>query len=115
MSIWDHIKPQKAKPTPTSIEVSPDKRAVTVVWDDGVTTRFTGQTLRQMCPCAACVDEWTNTRRHDPSKVPATTTIQDTQAVGNYALSFLFSDNHATGIFTWEVLRGIADQSKANA
>lgn len=109
MSIWDHIKPQKAAPTPSKIDVSADKRMVTISWDDGKTTPLTGQKLRQFCPCAACVDEWSNKRRHDPAKVPETTTVVDLQPVGNYAVSLQFSDNHATGIFTWEVLRQIAE------
>ena len=29
------------------------------------------QQLRQQCPCAGCVDEWTNKRTLDPARVPA--------------------------------------------
>jgi DUF971 family protein len=29
--------------------------------------------------------------------------------VGRYALQFMWSDGHSTGIYTWELLREIAD------
>ena len=109
MSIWDHIKPSKAPPSVTGVDLSPDRRTLTLSWDDGKTTPLTARQLRQICPCAVCVDEWTKKLRHDPSKVPETTTIQGVQPVGNYALSLTFNDSHSTGIFTWELLRKTAE------
>jgi DUF971 family protein len=53
------------------------------------------------------VDEWTNKRTLDPARVPADLKVTQVQPVGNYALSFIFSDNHATGIYPWKHLRDI--------
>jgi DUF971 family protein len=105
MSFWDHIKPSKPPPVATAVERSSDRRTLTLTWDDGKVTQVSAKTLRGLCPCAACVDEWTHVRRHDPEKVPETTTLETLQPVGNYAVSFVFSDGHSTGIFHWTFLR----------
>src|SRR5688572_8813361 len=104
MNFWDRIKPSKPAPQVTQVELSPDKRELLLGWDDGAATKVTARTLRQRCPCAACVDEWTKELRHDPEKIPASTTIQGVQPVGNYALAFTFSDSHTTGIYGWAFL-----------
>ncbi len=109
MSFWDHIKPSQPAPTPTALERAADRRALTITWSDGPVTTLTARILRGMCPCAACVDEWTQERRHDVTKVPETTTIEGLQTVGNYAVSFTFSDGHGTGIYNWETLRRLSD------
>ena len=113
MSFWDQIKPSKPQPTVTSLELSPDRRVLHIGWDDGKQTKVTAKTLRGLCPCAVCVDEWTRVRQHDPEKVPATTTIEGLQMTGNYAVQLAFSDRHATGIFTWPTLRELSEQHPA--
>lgn len=110
MSFWDTIKPSKTPPAVTSVKVSVDKRAVELTWEDGKVTSLGARTLRQLCPCAACVDEWTHRLRHDPEKIPETTTVQEVSPVGNYALALVFSDSHSTGIFTWELLREASEK-----
>ena len=61
--------------------------------------------LRQTCPCAGCVDEWTRKRTFDPESIPHDVLITDVITVGNYALTPVFSDGHQSGIFRWETLR----------
>ena len=105
MSFWDSIKPSKPPPTATAVDRSEDRRTLTLTWNDGRVTESTGRELRGLCPCAACVDEFTRVRRHAPTKVPGGTTIENISPVGNYAIALTFSDGHGTGIFTWEMLR----------
>ena len=107
MSFWDRIKPATPPVSATDVELSPDATRVTVSWQDGVKTSASAQVLRQQCPCAGCVDEWTNKRTLDPAQVPADLRITQVQPVGNYALTFLFSDGHGTGIYPWKHLRDI--------
>ncbi|MBJ6764800.1 DUF971 domain-containing protein [Myxococcaceae bacterium JPH2] len=106
-SFWDRIKPAPKPVTATDARLSPDAQRLTLTWDDGVQTTATAQVLRQQCPCAACVDEWTNKRTLDPAKVPADLRVLQIQPVGNYALAFVFSDQHNTGIYPWQHLRDI--------
>lgn len=107
MSFWDRIKPAPQAATATDARLSSDGTRLELTWDDGVKTSASAQVLRQQCPCAACVDEWTNKRTLDPSKVPADLRIQQLQPVGNYALAFIFSDGHTTGIYPWKLLRDV--------
>lgn len=107
MSFWDRIKPTTRPPGATGVEVLAEGRQLALAWEDGVRTGASAQVLRQQCPCAGCVDEWTNKRTLDPSKVPADLSIRSVQPVGNYALTFVFSDGHATGIYPWQHLRAI--------
>jgi DUF971 family protein len=39
--------------------------------------------------------------------VAADVRITQLQPVGNYALTFVFSDGHGTGIYPWKLLRDI--------
>jgi DUF971 family protein len=107
LSFWDRIKPTARPVVATEVELSPEGTRLTLGWDDGTKTSATAQVLRQQCPCAACVDEWTQKRTLDPSKVPADLRITQLHPVGNYALGFTFSDGHATGIYPWKHLRDI--------
>lgn len=111
MSFWDSIKPSKPAPVPTELSLSEDKRRLTIEWSDGARTAATAQTLRRLCPCAECVDEWTQKRTIDPQRVPETTTIEGVAPVGNYAVQFNFSDQHYTGIFDWPLLREVTEQT----
>jgi DUF971 family protein len=41
--------------------------------------------------------------------VPGDIGIKDMQLVGNYAVKFVFSDGHDTGIYSWDRLYAIKD------
>jgi DUF971 family protein len=110
MSFWDRIKPTRPAPVVTKASLSPDGKALALNWDDGKVGVLTARWLRQNCPCAACVDEWTNKRTLDPEKVPADVRVNDVQTVGNYAMAFSFSDGHNTGIYNWAHLRDLQDR-----
>ncbi|MCZ6596418.1 MAG: DUF971 domain-containing protein [Planctomycetota bacterium] len=82
-----------------------DPTRVTVEWDDGHTTVYTARELRGLCPCAGCVDETSGRRTHNSASVAADLTQVDVALVGNYAITIRFSDGHATGIYTFGMLR----------
>jgi len=105
MSFWEHLKPAPRPLRATSVDLDPSQGVLTLAWDDGQRTRVTARALRQGCPCAECVDEWTRQRRLDPEKVPEDVRILAVRPVGNYALAFQFSDAHQTGIYDWSLLR----------
>lgn len=78
-----------------------------IEWGDGHKSRYSFRYLRQNCPCAACVDEWTSVRRVDPDSILLDLQGLKVEAVGDYALSFSFSDHHETGIYHFDHLRAI--------
>jgi DUF971 family protein len=114
MTFWDKLKP--AAPTAPSaihMDVTSDGRVLRLHWEDGKRTASTAHVLRLSCPCAACVDEWTQARTLDPISVSETLSIREIMPVGNYALRILFSDGHSTGIFPWGTLREVTERTPA--
>lgn len=113
MSIWDSVKPAPKRATPTAVALSKDGRELLLTWSDGGSTQLSARQLRQYCPCAQCVEEWTGKRTFDPESIPVDTTMGEVKRVGNYALSLTFGDLHSTGIYPWAYLRDLSAQSRA--
>ena len=91
---------------PTSIKKQ-GRKSLLITWEDGHVSRYSFRLLRQHCPCAACVDEWTGKTTLNPENVALDLEGLKVEPVGNYALSFSFSDHHDTGLFHFELLRSI--------
>jgi len=88
-----------------SVITKSDPLRLVIEWDDGHRTEYSTVQLRGLCPCAACVNEVTGRRMHDPLSVPADLQTQDVSLVGHYAVTIAFSDGHSTGIFPFAFLR----------
>ncbi len=84
-----------------------DKGVLGIRWNDGHKSVYPVRYLRQHCPCAACVDEWTGQRRLKDEDVPLLIILEDIQAVGRYAIQFKWSDGHDTGIYAFSLLRNL--------
>ncbi len=82
-----------------------DKGVLGIRWSDGHQGIYPVRYLRQHCPCAACIDEWTGARRLKPEDIPLLIMLQDIQPVGRYAFQFKWSDGHDTGIYSYALLR----------
>jgi DUF971 family protein len=108
VSIWDSVKPKKKTITATNVVVSKDQRELTFTWSDGTTSSCGARQLRQYCPCAGCVDEWSGERTFEVDTIPPEMKVVEVTPVGNYALSFTFGDLHRTGIFQWEYLKELS-------
>ena len=89
----------------TSVKI--DGQNVRVTWADGRVCDFTATYLRVNCSCAECVEEWTNRRLLDPASVPHDLRAEDYLMVGRYAVQFLWSDAHYTGIYPFTALRAL--------
>ena len=83
------------------------KGVLAIQWSDGHKGVYPVRVLRQHCPCAACVDEWTGARRLKDEDVPLFIMLNDIQPVGRYAFQFQWSDGHDTGIYSYSVLRSL--------
>ncbi len=82
-----------------------DKGVLGIEWSDGHKGVYPVRYLRQRCPCAACMDEWTGEVRLNPDDVPLLIRLEDVQPVGRYALQFTWSDGHDSGIYSFAFLR----------
>jgi ATP-binding protein involved in chromosome partitioning len=96
-------------------EVRSEDGALAIRWSDGRASRYPFRDLRLQCPCAECVDEWTREKRLDPGSVPADVHPVDVRAVGRYALQIVWSDRHASGIYTYERLRALDPRAVESA
>ena len=91
--------------TPTKIDVQQGKRLV-IEWQDGRVDTIEATALREACPCASC----RTARIPPPPPDPATWRISGANLVGGYAINVIFApDGHATGIYSYEMLREIGD------
>ena len=97
----------KPEITPEAIGPTPAGTQLRIEWRDGVESVYTPRELRLKCPCAGCVDEMTGERILVPSMVPEGVYPEAIHYVGRYALRFVWSDGHSTGIYPFEYLRSL--------
>lgn len=88
---------------------------VSVNWSDGHISNYEARHLRLNCGCAECVEEWTKRRLLDPVTVDHDIKVEDYIPVGKYAVQFLWSDAHYTGIFPFDMLRGLCRCDECNS
>lgn len=89
--------------------------AIAVRWADGGTDRLDFETLRNNCPCATCVDEWSGKRRSLTLLLPSNFGPRRLVPVGNYGVQIHWNDGHQTGIFSHQLLRRLARRQRAAA
>jgi len=85
--------------------VSPTRTDIS--WNDGHFSCYPSWYLRENCPCAVCVEEFTGKRKLEQGSIPSTLERFGLEPVGNYALRFYWSDDHSTGIYTFDHLRNL--------
>lgn len=78
---------------------------VRITWADGHVSLYSSRQLRLACPCAGCIEEWTGKALLDPTSVPENIHPAALGMVGNYAITFKWSDSHTTGIYSFNFLR----------
>ena len=95
----------KDSPLPTDIKVHQMSRRLEVAFSDGARFTYSFEFLRIMSPSA-------EVRGHGPGQETLQVGKRDVdldsvEPVGNYALQPMFSDGHATGIYSWDYLYDI--------
>ncbi len=79
-----------------------------VTWADGEESTYSFDFLRNNCPCALCVDEWSGKRKFVKLLLPPDFRPVEVTPVGNYAVQISWSDGHNTGVFSFRRLRELA-------
>jgi DUF971 family protein len=105
--------PDVVPPHPLKLSLKKDT-ALTIEWSNGQTSVYPIAYLRKYCPCAACKIERANPPKSrlnvlkgDFSKPLS---VASAESVGNYAIRLHWSDNHASGIYSYTYLGEIAPQ-----
>jgi len=88
---------------PTNVQLLPE--GIAIQWADGHVSLYAHRELRLQCHCAECIGEWPNRRQLDTDAVAPDVVAVEYQPVGRYALQFLWSDAHYTGIYPYTLLR----------
>ena len=99
--------------TTTADNVELTGEGVQIAWTDGRTCTYPYRYLRLQCACAACVEEMTGRQILNVAAVPDDVIVVEWIRVGRYALQFLWSDGHQTGIYPFEMLLRLAEQDDA--
>ena len=84
-----------------------DARTLSVLWEDGHRNDFDVRDLRLACRCAVCVEEMSGRPLLDPKSVRPDVAPRTITSVGNYAITINWSDDHSTGIYSFEYLRAL--------
>ncbi len=98
---------------PEHIGPTDDGAHLRIEWKDGTVSEYAPRALRLACPCAGCVEEMTGVRILRPEDVDPRVYPTAIHYVGRYALQFVWSDGHSTGIYTYEHLRKLWDDGEA--
>jgi DUF971 family protein len=107
---------------PKQINLNKSESYLEIIWADGETCLYPLAQLREACPCVECRGGHANMgRENDPQDLmtlkltPARSyIITDLQPVGNYALQPFWSDQHHTGIYTWDYLKRLCPKPDSN-
>ncbi|MDP2959276.1 MAG: DUF971 domain-containing protein [Longimicrobiales bacterium] len=95
---------------PEEIGPTEDAARLRIRWRDGAVSEFEPWLLRSRCPCAGCVDEMTGIRTLRAESVSREIYPEAIHYVGRYALQFLWSDGHTTGLYPFEYLRKLWEE-----
>ena len=99
---------------PKTVEPTEDGQRLRIVWNDGHTGEYEMRPLRLACPCAGCIEEMTGRPLLNPTTVPQDIMPSAIHYVGRYALRFVWSDGHDTGIYPYDLLRSICPCEECN-
>ena len=101
---------------PTKLELAGEDRLL-IHWSDGQKRQYTFRQLRDACPCASCREK--RSAQTKPANLLPMLSLEEARPlkitgmkpVGNYAYSIAFTDGHDTGIYTFELLRSLGEET----
>ncbi|MDE0012394.1 MAG: DUF971 domain-containing protein [Candidatus Poribacteria bacterium] len=99
------FRPTHIKRADTSLEIQ---------WKDSHQSKLSYRLLRQRCPCARC--DATRSGKNAFHILPSddffeNLNLVDIQQVGRYAVRLVWSDGHRTGIYTFQFLRELSENT----
>lgn len=105
MGLLDRVDFKRSSfPPPEAIDLTADGN-LHVQWAGGEEAKVPFKQLRDACPCAVCVEEWTGRKLLDTASIPDDIRPVAIEPVGNYAIKITWSDGHDSGLFDWKTLR----------
>lgn len=87
---------------PTNIKLHQVSAILEISFDNGKTFRLPCEYLRVYTPSAEALGHAPGQEILQVDK--ENVTINEIKPIGNYAVAFVFSDGHSTGIYSWDLL-----------
>lgn len=91
---------------PTEIRLHKKSKRVAITFDDDLHFELPCEYLRVFSPSAEVRGHAKEIRKLVVGKKDVS--IINIEPVGSYAVKFIFDDGHATGLYTWEILRDLS-------
>jgi len=87
-----------------------------IKWQDGGESYVTLEKLRRFCPCAGCRGErdimGNLYKNPDRPLTPKAFELARFDWVGSYAIQPVWADGHATGIYSFDYLKEVAETAE---
>ena len=90
------------RPWPSEIRLKKAERLLEIAFEDGARFSLPAEYLRVESPSAEVQGHGAGQKQIVPGK--RNVAIEGLEPIGNYALRLIFSDDHDTGLFSWETL-----------
>ena len=94
------------------LDIQPIGEELAIKWEDGTESYVRLETLRRNCPCAGCRGEHDvmgNLYKAPPQPLTDRSfELQRVSTVGGYAIQPVWGDGHASGLYTFDLLRQLA-------
>lgn len=98
-------------PTPSDIKLHTQSRLLELIYSDGERYELSCEYLRVYSPSAEVKGHGVGQEVLQVGKTNVT--INAIEPVGNYALQLVFSDDHNSGIYSWDYLYQLATNKEA--
>lgn len=99
------------RPWPTRLSFKASDSVLDIAYDDGARYVIPFELLRVESPSAEVQGHSPDQKKLVPGKSNVRVTAADT--VGRYAVRLSFDDGHDSGIFSWDYLRELGENSDA--
>lgn len=89
---------------------------VAILWEDGRESYISAEDLRRYSPSADNIGEPDIMGRYrggNPNLDVSGILVEGYEPIGNYALRFIFSDGHGSGLYSFNFLRRMVDHLEA--
>ena len=96
-----------------ALDVQQIGEELAIRWEDASESFIPLQTLRRACPCAGCkgeADIMGNLYKAPSQPLnPASFQLKKLVPIGTYAVQPVWADGHASGIYSYDYLRAVAE------
>jgi DUF971 family protein len=97
------------------LDIQPVGEELAIKWEDGTESFIPLEKLRKNCPCAGCKGErdiMGNLYKNPERPLsPEAFQLTGVEMIGGYAIQPIWRDGHATGLYTFDYLRHVAEET----